>query len=148
MKIPLRVVRKFGQWMPFVLVTIKAPRVRLLPFEALVDTGSPWIAITPRDILRLNISIKHLKKVTEYAIVSLASHKFQRYQLQGAGVCIKDEEGKITSVKLPISILWPTKKKWPDEIKDIPSVLGSDFLTVGEFCLFFDPSKQIAFLER
>lgn len=147
MRIPLRVLRKFGQWMPFISITIRAPRVLHIPVEALVDTGSPWIAITPKDILRLNISIKRLRKATEYVNVSLGGHKFWRYQLK-ATVALKDEEGKLINVNLPISVLWPTKKKWPDEIRDIPSVLGSDFLTIGRFYLHFDPSKQTAFLEK
>lgn len=77
MKVPLRVIRKFGQYMPYVSITIRAPRVRPIPVEALVDTGSPWIAITPKDILRLNISIKRLRKATDFPEVSLGGHKFE-----------------------------------------------------------------------
>ena len=148
MKIPLRVRRKFGQWMPFVSLAIYAPRVRPVPIEALVDTGSPWIAIGPRDALRLNISIKHLRKATEYTTVALGGYRFWRYQLRGT-VRLRDEEGRIISIDLPsISVLRSTKKKPPEGMKDIPSVLGSDFLTIGRFHLHFDPSKQIAFLEK
>ena len=147
MKIPLRIIRRFGQPMPFILITIKAPRVSPMPIEALVDTGSPWIAITPRDILRLNLSIKRLRRAKEYPMVSLAGYKFQRYELQGS-VRVKDEERRVLDVNLPISVLWPTKKKMPEEVKHIPSVLGIDFLIAGKFHLYFDPNKRIAFLEK
>lgn len=148
MKIPLHLRRPFGELMPFVFITIGAPRVRPLPIDALVDTGSPWIAITPKDILKLNISIKRLRKATEYVNVSLGGYKFWRYLL-GATVRMADENGRIISIDLPsISVLWPTMKKPPEEIKHIPSVLGSDFLTIGRFCLHFDPSKQIAYLGK
>lgn len=147
MRVPLRLRRPFDEWWAFAFITIRAPRVRPLPIEVLVDTGSPWIAITPKDILRLNISIKHLKKATKYVTVSLGGHKFWRYQLRGT-VHIKNEEGKVIDVNLPISMLWPTVKKWPNVIKHIPSILGSDFLRVGKFSLHFNPSKEIAFLEK
>lgn len=147
MKIPLRLRSPFGQLMPFAFVTIRAPRVRPIPIDVLVDTGSPWIAITPKDILRLNIPIKHLKKATKHVTVSLGGFKFWRYEMGGT-VYIKDEKGKATGVKLPISVLSPTAKKWPEQIKHIWSILGTDFLTVGEFHLHFSPSEQIAYLEK
>ncbi|MCW4034245.1 MAG: hypothetical protein NWF03_02645 [Candidatus Bathyarchaeota archaeon] len=134
--------------MPFIVFTINANRVNPMPVEALVDTGSPWLAITPKDSLRLNISIKHLKKAKNFPTITLASHKFHRYILNGGTVCLKDEKGKLFSYKLPISVLWPTKKKWPSQIKDIPSVVGSDFLTFGKLHFYFDPYNQIAFLEK
>lgn len=133
--------------MPFAFITIRAVHVRPIPIDALVDTGSPWIAITPKDVLRLNISIKHLKKAPEHAVVSLGGYKFWRYQLGGT-VCIRDEKGKAMGVNLPISILWPTLKKWPEAIRHIWSLLGSDFLRIGGFHLHFNPSKEIAFLEH
>ena len=134
--------------MPFIVFTIKASRVRPIPVEALVDTGSPWIAITPKDSLRLNILIKHLQKATEWPIITLASHKFHRYLLNKASVRLKDEKGKIFDYKLPISVLWPTKKKWPEQIKDIPSIIGSDFFTFGKLHLYYDPCNQTAYLEK
>lgn len=147
MRIPLRIAKRFDQWMPFISLVVRATHIRPIPIEALVDTGSPWIAITPKDVLRLGISIKRLKRATKYPIVSLAGHKFERYLLKGT-VFVEDEEGQIVRIDMPISILWPTKKRWPDEIKEIPSVLGIDFLTIGRFQLHFNPSKKIAYLER
>jgi len=147
MKIPLRLRSPFGQLMPFAFVTIRAPRVRPIPIDVLVDTGSPWIAITPKDILRLHIPIKHLKKATKHATVSLGGFKFWRYEVGGT-VYVKDEEGKAIGVKLPISVLSPTAKKWPEQIKHIWSILGNNYLTVGKFHLHFSPSEQIAYLEK
>lgn len=149
MKVPLRVRRKFDEWMPFVSISLRAPRVRPTPIEALVDTGSPWIALAPKDVRRLNISISRLRKATKYSRVTLAGYKFWRYLLTKVSAHMRTEKEGIISIDLPsISVLWPTKKKPPKGVKDIPSVLGSDFLTVGKFYLLFDPSRQIAFLER
>ena len=116
MKFPIRVVDRFGQWMPFMVFTIKANRVRPMPIEALIDTGSPWLAITPKDSLRLNISIKHLEKAHKYPIITLAGFKFHRYTLNKANVCLKDTNGKLFDYNFPISVLWPTKKKWPKKL--------------------------------
>lgn len=147
MKFPLHLRRPFGEWWAFAFITIRAPRVRPVPIEALVDTGSPWISITPKDLSKLNIPVKRLKKAAKYTIVSLGGYKFLRYQLGGT-VYIKNEGGKMLGVNLPISVLWPTKKKWPADVKHIPSILGSDFLRVGRFHLHFNPSKEKAFLQR
>ena len=101
------------------------------------------IAITPKDVLKLNVPIKRLIKATEHATVSLAGYKFWRYQLDGT-VYVKNEEGKMVGIKLPISVLWPTIKKWPEEIKHIWSLVGSDFLRVGKFQLCFNPNEKYA----
>jgi len=148
MKIPLRLHKPFNQWQPFILLTIVAPRARPTPIEALIDTGSPWMALAPKDLLRLNISRKHLQKPRKHIIISFAAHKFNRFELRSVSVRMKNEKGGIVTFNLPsISALWPTKKKWPDEIKHIPSVLGTDFLTTTKLGLHFNPSKEIAFLE-
>jgi len=63
MKIPLRIRKQFDELMAFANATIRAPHIRRpVPIEFLVDTGSPWIAIAPRDVKKVNISISALKK--------------------------------------------------------------------------------------
>ena len=148
MIIPLRVRKKFDQLMPFAFITVKAHHVRPIPVEALVDTGSPWLALTPKDIRRLNISISALKRPKKFAIVYLAGSKFWRYLLTKATIRLRAEGDEIVRVRLPsVSVLWPTKGK-PKDYEPIPNVMGSDFLTVGQFHLHFNPCKRIAFLER
>jgi|GEM_PF-4672882 hypothetical protein len=50
-----------------------------------------------QDVLSLNLPIKHLKRGAEYPIVSLAGHKFERYEFQGS-VNVKDEGGRSLSI--------------------------------------------------
>lgn len=148
MKIPLRVRKPFDEWQPFILMTIIARHVRPAPIEAVVDTGSPWMALAPKDLLRLNISPKRLLKPRKYLRISFAGQKFSRSLLQHVSVRIRNEKGGIVSVNLPsVSALWPTQKKMPKHVKHIPSVVGSDFLTTAKLALYFNPSEQIAFLE-
>ena len=79
MKIPLRVRKRFGQFMPYGFISVRARRVRPIPIEVLVDTGSPWISITPKDVMILNISISALKRATDYPEIALGGFKFWRY---------------------------------------------------------------------
>jgi len=144
----LRIRKQFDELMTVVNATIRAPHIRRsIPIEFWVDTGSPWIAIAPRDVKKLNISIPALKKPEKFVTILFAGSKFWRYLLGNASMYMFDETGKIVKVDLPtVSVLWPTKGK-PGEFDSIPSVLGCDFLTIGNFQLHFNPRKMIGFLE-
>jgi hypothetical protein len=149
MKIPLRTHKQFDELMISVTATIKAPHIRRpLPLEFLVDTGSPWIALAPRDVKKTNIPISALKKPTKFVTILFAGAKFWRYLLGNASVYLVNELGNMVKIDLPtVSVLWPTKGK-SEEFDCIPSVLGCDFITLGGFHLHFDPSNLIAFLEK
>jgi len=149
MKIPLRIRKQFDEPMISATATIKASCIRRpLPLEFLVDTGSPWIALAPRDVKKTNIPITSLKKPKKYTTILFAGAKFWRYLLENASVYLIDESGNMVKIDLPmVSVLWPTKGK-PEEYDAIPSVLGCDFLTIGGFCLHFDPSHMKASLEK
>jgi hypothetical protein len=149
MKIPLRIRKQFDELMAFANATIRDPHIRRpVPIEFLVDTGSPWIAVAPRDVKKVNISIPTLKKPQKFVTILFAGSKFWRYSLENASVYVLDETGNMVKVDLPtVSVLWPTKGK-PEEFDSIPSVLGCDFIALGEFQLHFNPSEMIAFLEK
>lgn len=149
MKIPLRIRKQFDELMAFTNATIRGPHIRrAVPIEFLVDTGSPWIAMAPRDVKKVNISIPALKKPQKFVTILFAGSKFWRYLLENASVYVLDETGSMVKVDLPtVSVLWPTKGKL-EEFDSIPSVLGCDFIALGEFQLHFNPSKMIAFLEK
>jgi hypothetical protein len=118
-----------------------------MPLWVLVDTGSPWIAITPHDAMMLNIPFPALKKATEFPTIVFAGHKFQRLLLTDVALRARNETGEIVTFDLPsISILSPTKETPLEEFKGIPSVLGADFLNTKGLCLHFNPSKTEAFL--
>lgn len=104
--------------------------------------------MAPRDVKKLNISIPSLKKPQKFVTILFAGAKFWRYLLENASMYLLDETDNIVKVDLPtVSVLWPTKGK-PEEFDSIPSVLGCDFIALGEFQLHFNPSKMIAFLEK
>lgn len=149
MKIPLTIRMRFGQPMPFVFIGIRSRRYRIrpIPIWAMVDTGSPWTAITPYDAMMLNIPFSALEKAPKYPVCLFGGHKFWRLLLTDVDLRIRDEMRKMVPFDLPsVSVLNPTKKIPPDEFKGAPSVLGNDFLDTKGFCLHFNPSKREAFL--
>lgn len=148
MKIPLRVRKRFGQPMPFVFIIVRAPHVKPVPIDVLVDTGSPWMAIAPGDSQRLRIPVSSLEKAEEYQIVQLAGYKFRRLLLKRATIHLRGEQGKLVKVDMQsVTVLQPVGKP-SSYIKQIPSVLGSDFLVAGRFALHFDPANRTAYLNK
>ena len=107
------------------------------------------MAVSPGDAMRLNIPVLSLPKATKNADVRLGGHKFKRYLLSDVKVYIRNENSRLIHIDLEsISVLAPTKTPMPEEAKQIPSVLGCDFLTIGKFRLCFDPCNKEGFLER
>ncbi|MFH0862742.1 MAG: retroviral-like aspartic protease family protein [Candidatus Altiarchaeota archaeon] len=147
MKVPLAVNRTFGEWMLYAHISIRSCRVNPVPIRVLVDTGSPWLAISPKDAKQLNMPISSLTKPKESPKIWFGGHIFYRLLLDDVTIHLKEEDGEIVSVEMPsVSVLQPTKKA--EEVNKLPSVLGCDFLRVGNFSLFFDTGKQAGFLER
>lgn len=152
MKIPLRLRERYGQLMPFTSIAIRASshyRLRPLRLITLVDTGSPWTAVTPMGITMLNISTKTLSKADKYTRVRFADYTFNRLLINAAGISMIDENKKSVFFDMPsISVLDCTKKINPNKFKDTPAVLGCDFIDYHGLSLYFDPSKKIAYLEK
>lgn len=148
---PLDVRQRFGQWMAFATISIRAPQYRIRPviLWVLVDTGSPWTAITPNDAFLLKIPIKALSKDDEFPTIQFAACKFWRLLMKNISVHIRDDARKVIAVNMPsTTVLEPMKTIPPEEFKGIPSVLGCDFLTINKLSLHFDPAKKVAFLEK
>lgn len=146
MKIPLVVRQRYGEFLPFGRIAIKGMPVGLL---ALVDTGSPWTVITPMGstMLKLDRTISHLDIPPRDHIVVFAGHSFKRYLAGNLEVCMKNNEGKLVTFNKPtIGVLVPQKKMDPKEFKEVPFILGCDFLRTNKLVLTFDPDQQVAYL--
>ena len=140
---------RYNQPMPFTFIGIRATRYRIrpVPLMVLVDTGSPWTAITPFDAMILNVPIRSLERATDYPEFVFGGYKFWRLLLSDVSLRLRDETGKVVTFDLPsITIMNPTKSISVEEFKGIPSVLGADFINTKGFCLYFNPSKGEAFL--
>jgi len=49
-----------------------------------------------------------------------------------------------------IGVLIPTKtgKNAIEDVREIPSIIGNDFLEEHKFALYFNPSTKVAYLEQ
>lgn len=148
MKIPLVVRQRYGEWLPFGRVAIKGMPVGL---SALVDTGSPWTVITPMGSIMLKLerlSSSRLSLPAKDHLVVFAGHSFKRYLVENLNFCMKNDEWKlVTSSKPTLGLLISPKKMEPKEFKEVPFILGCDFLRENKLTLTFNPSEQVAFLE-
>lgn len=82
--------------------------------------------------------------------LQLAGFRFFRYPINNAILSFKTETGELFKGK-PTSIgaLVPTKldKKTLDDVKNIPSIVGHDFMEENKLALYFNPSAKITYLE-
>jgi len=146
-RIRCSVIRYMSQRLfPFVSFTLSAPGIYKI-INALIDTGSPFTVISPRDLLATRYPFR--AKRTDQ-IVFLAGHKFYRTQINRAKLLFKTENDKIFDINVrSIGALIPTKhdQKTIDAIISIPSLVGNDFLEDHNCSLHFNPNNQTADLE-
>ncbi len=142
-------VRKFvqGRHFPFVAFFIKAPGIAG-HVDALIDTGSPFTVLSPKDIMSFRLPIKSMQRGET---VKLAGSRFFNHPLQNAVLYFRGDGDTLLKVELPsLGALIPTKidEKTLNEVKVIPSILGNDFLEDQRLTLTFNPSGRTAFLEK
>lgn len=118
--------------------------------EFLIDTGSPFTVISPREGLRFRYPLKQMSRQNA-ATVQLAGFKFKRYPL-GAGVSLTVEDDSRNPINLAyagMSLLTPTKCDDTNlkACKHIPSIIGVDFMTSKDATLVYNPRRNIAFFE-
>lgn len=118
--------------------------------EFLLDTGSPFTVLSPREGLRFRYPLKQLSKLPS-AACQLAGFKFKRHSL-GVGVTLTVTDNKMNPVLIKydsVGLLSPTK--FDDinleECEKIPSIIGVDFLEAKDATLVFNPKRKIAYLD-
>lgn len=115
----------------------------------MIDTGSPFTVISPKDLLRFRIPLKKYTRVPGAAI-KIAGFIFKTHQMGEAGVTFRTENKTPISLQSSVfNMMTPTKwsKKMSKDIQSIPSILGTDFLEDHEAAVYFDPSTKTAYLE-
>lgn len=129
-QIPVQVKERFGAPSFWVYTRLVARRIRPIPIRLLVDTGSPWTALAPRDWKLLGLIPRILNKATKYPRIGYAGYNFERYVMTNAKLRFKNRTGGIITIIVPeLSILVPTGKI-PKLVEDkIDSVLGMDICT-------------------
>jgi len=83
-------------------------------------------------------------------MVALAGLRFFRYPINNVGMNFRTETGELFKTKLSnIAALVPTKldKNTLKTVKNIPSIIGHDFLEENKIAFYFNPSAKITYLE-
>ena len=130
---------------PFVKYTFRWPRYRVwgTVLEALVDTGSPFTALAPRDAQRLQISFSKLDRHPELRAISYASISFIPRFAQDAELIFKDDGGERHTIKHePLYVLEPIipRAKWEEMgAFRVPNIIGMDFIKKWRIRLHTDP---------
>lgn len=91
-----------------------------------------------------------IKTMQSGETVLLAGYHFFNHQIRNVRLNFKTEQGELLKIDLPsIGALIPTKinGQMLEEVKDIPSLIGNDFLEEQKFALYFNPSTHVTYLE-
>lgn len=115
----------------------------------MIDTGSPFTVISPKDLLRFRIPLKKYIHVQGQS-VKIAGFSFKRHEMGTVGITFRTENKTPISIESSLfNMMTPTKwsKQIQKNIQAIPSILGTDFLEDHEAAVYFDPSTKTAYLE-
>jgi hypothetical protein len=145
MKIPC-FVKKFveREYFPFIKTYIKGKGRLSLKTDALIDTGSPYTVLSPRDALRINLPLRKAGPT-----VQLAGTIFYRNKIGNATFYFISQDQELLKFNHVLEVLTPTKhinEIW-EEIRDIPSIIGNNFLRTHRLALYFNPAEGISYLE-
>lgn len=114
-----------------------------MPLEALVDTGSPFTALSPRDTVRLQIPLSRLDRHPELLSISFAGIDFIPRLAKGAEFIFRDKDGEEHEIKHePLYVLEPTtlRSKWEEKgAFRLPNVIGMDFIKKWRIKPHLDP---------
>lgn len=145
MKIPLQIVA--GRIS--VSAVIRSAKYRIYGrINFYVDTGSNETFISQSDASRLQAPVNTLPSLRHAKIGG------STYELKGmkeADLYFRTEENKAEKISLPeFSVMVGTKKtaEGIEEANSIPSLMGIDFLLINKLALYFNPSINVAYLER
>lgn len=118
-------------------------RVWYAPLEALVDTGSPFTAISTRDAERYQISFRTLNQDPKISSIGFGGTTFIPRIAKNAELIFTDEEGKRHPIKHePLYILEPNlpRNKWEERgVYRFPNIIGMDFFKKWKVRLDVDP---------
>lgn len=138
---------------PFASVFLRARKYRVFgTIRPFVDTGGPLTSLTPADVEKLHIPLNSLygrtpRPSTHY----IGGLSFWAYPMEDVTLAIRDENNKREEFILDsINVLKLTKNDRESiaRAREIPSILGMDFITKNGFTLNFDPNNRIASLAK
>jgi len=138
--------RKWGKGvLPHFSCTITIDNVHHIRTHVLLDTGSPFTPITPKDYMRTRLRVTASSSEPCY----LAACKFSRIPV-GKDVVYKfqTDDNKLIKIGFDgVIYLVPTQDSNVDRVKSIPSILGIDFIRANGLRFVTEPHNDIAYIE-
>lgn len=110
-----------------------------------IDTGSGTSLIGPQDARRLQIPAGSLPfhKNAKIGGSSLALHK-----MENAALSFKTEDEAMGRIDNGLFLVAHNNRDTDKSAESCPSILGTDFIKDRGLALNFNPSKNIAYLEK
>lgn len=147
MRIPLSVEKFYGdRKLVFANIFIQIPRFRVAHgLSSAVDSGSPFTTISTRDALAFHLPISNWKGGEQ---TGLAGLKWLGHWVD-AILTFRDDQGNPVKFNTQVRVLVPTKfdAKTLSEIKNIPSLIGTDFLEDHDITFIYKPNALTAYFE-
>ena len=137
MKIPLQIVAERIQ----ISASIRSTKYRIFG-------SSNKTFISQSDSFRLQVPLNSLQQLGH---VKIGGFTYELKRIREIELHFKTEEEKLETITLPeFSVLAGTKKDAAgiQEANTMPSLMGTDFLLKNKLALYFNPSKNIAYLEK
>ncbi len=125
-------------------VLLKTPRKRTR-VNFILDTGSPETILSYRDALSLQMPFNSLSKGK---IFGFAGRKFQGYVYNKLKMVFLSTENKVIEEKMKVSIIKPTSFRNLEEVDNIPTIIGTDFLKNKKYILYSDISENNSYLKK
>jgi hypothetical protein len=126
------------------VVILKTPH-KIVSANFILDTGSPTTILSYIDAFRLQIPFNNLTKTR---IVKLGGRKYQGYSFDRLTFMFKSEDNKLIKEDFSVCVIKPTSEKEEQELSNVPTIIGTDFLKEKRYILFCDMDKGIAYLEK
>ncbi len=130
----------------YTLVTVRIPNLRVMGVvKFFIDTGSPKTLIGEMDALKLRMNTQRINFNDDAYLggtkifIGEIKDKVQLYfKTQGASIPFTPAKFYVSKGMLKIAgVEYPS-----------PSLLGIDFLIENKLALYFNPSENVAYLER
>lgn len=146
MKIPLEIVKNRLE----VATGFKSHKYRIgfSLIDFVVDTGCDVSCLSYADAVKTNFPLNTLKNPEP---TYLGGNVWNSYEITDVQISFIDEKGLIEQIPLKkFHIILPTKKSREalDRAKQIPSIIGLDFLLENKLALYVNPVKNDHYLER
>ena len=138
----------FRKWakgiLPHFSCTIKVGNFHIRT-NVLLDTGSPFTTISPKDYKRTRLKIGKSHQAT----CLLAGVKFSRVSIpKGVQYKFLNDKGKVITLYSDDTVfLVPIQKQNEKMVQSIPSILGIDFLKSNGLRFVTEPDSDIAYIE-